>query len=111
MLTFALEWWAGREPIPLDYSVFAHLLNEQGEKVAQLDWQPRDDWGPRPMTTWFEATSIVDEQRLPLPEDLPAGNYHLVIGVYNWQTGERLAISGAGATPDNVAPIAEISIK
>ncbi|HRW09156.1 MAG TPA: DUF2079 domain-containing protein, partial [Caldilineaceae bacterium] len=110
-LTFALEWWAGREPIPLDYSVFAHLLNEQGEKVAQLDWQPHDDWGPRPMTTWFKATSIVDAQRLLLPEDLPAGNYRLVIGVYNWQTGERLTASGAGATPDNVAPIAEVSIK
>ncbi|MCB0080287.1 MAG: hypothetical protein KDE47_05135, partial [Caldilineaceae bacterium] len=71
-LDFALEWHAGAglAAAPFDYSLFAHLLNEQGEKVAQLDWQPHDDWGPRPMTTWFATTALVDQQQLLLPADL-----------------------------------------
>lgn len=112
-LDFALEWLAdnGLTVAGFDYAIFAHLLNDAGEKVAQLDWQPHDDWGPRPMTTWIEAASIVDRQRITLPSDLPAGNYHLVIGVYNWQTGERLATQGESARSDDVVEIAQFSIK
>ncbi len=112
-LHFALEWWA-HDPLvkqAFDYALFVHLLNEQGEKVAQLDWQPHDDWGPRPMSSWFGATSIVDEEMLPLPADLPAGNYRLLLGVYNWQTGERLATVGDDAEAGDVVTIARFSIK
>lgn len=110
-LAFALQWEAGPTPIPLDYSLFAHLLNAAGEKVAQLDWQPQDDWGPRPMTTWFPATAMVDRQQFPLPADLPPGDYRLILGVYNWQTGERLVANGNRAETDDVITIAQFSIK
>lgn len=112
-LGFAVEWQAhaGLVQEPFDYTPFVHLLNEAGEKVAQLDWQPHDDWGARPMSSWFEATTIVDQERLALPANLPAGNYQLILGVYNWQTGERLAVIGDGAEPEDVVTIARFSIK
>ncbi|MEZ4619740.1 MAG: DUF2079 domain-containing protein [Caldilineaceae bacterium] len=112
-LQFALELWAHRALVQahFDYSLFAHVVNEQGEKVAQLDWQPHDDWGPRPMTTWFEGTSIVDKETIVLPAALPPGNYRLLLGVYNWQTGERLVAHGNAAAPDNVVTIARFSIQ
>ncbi len=112
-LTFALEWQAaqGLQTAPFDYAIFAHLLNEQGEKVAQLDWQPHDDWGPRPMTSWVAGTSLVDQQALRLPATLPPGNYVVVLGVYNWQTGTRLATSGEDAAPGDVVTLAHLSIK
>jgi uncharacterized membrane protein len=112
-IRFALEWWAHQSLVeqPFDYSLFAHLLNEQGDKVAQRDWQPHDDWGPRPMSSWFEATSLVDEETLPLPADLPPGNYELIIGVYNWQTGERLPAVGTDATAGDVVTIARFTVQ
>jgi len=109
-LTFTLAWHALQEQ-ELDYTIFVHLLNEAGEKVAQLDWQPQDAWGPRPLTSWIAGSSIVDQQSLSLPDTLPAGNYHLILGVYNWQTSERLAISGPHAEAGDVATIARFSIQ
>jgi hypothetical protein len=112
-LTFALEWQAaqGLQSAPFDYAIFAHLLNEQGEKVAQLDWQPHDDWGPRPMTSWVAGTSLVDQQTLRVPDTLPPGNYAVVLGVYHWQTGARLATTGERAAPGDVVTVAHFSIK
>ena len=110
-LSFALEWRAGPIPISFDYAIFGHLLNAQDEKVAQLDWQPQDDWGPRPMTTWLAEEVIIDQQSLRLPDTLAAGNYRLLLGVYNWQTGERLAISGSDVTADDTATVAHFSIQ
>ncbi len=113
LLTFTLEWQAadGLQTEGFDYAVFAHLLNEQNEKVAQLDWQPHDAWGPRPMTSWLAGSRIVDQQSLTLPADLPPGNYHLILGVYNWQTGERLATVGPRSEAGDVVTIARFSIK
>jgi len=112
-IDFALEWYAdnGIAQAGFDYSLFAHLRNDAGETVAQLDWQPQDAWGPRPMTTWFEGTSIVDTQRVTIPSELPVGNYHLIVGVYNWQNGERLAVYGEPTEPDDTVTIAQFSIK
>ena len=102
-LRFQLHWRASRNPIDFDYALFAHVLNDAGEKVAQLDWQPHDALGPRPMTTWFAATELVDPVTIPLPPTLPAGNYRVILGVYNWQSGERLTATADAGSADNVA--------
>jgi uncharacterized membrane protein len=104
------SWHAIQRPL-MDYSLFVHLIDENGNKVAQVDWQPRDRFGPRPLTTWRTGQSIVDEQVLPLPPDLPPGRYQLILGLYDWQTGERLPVAGANARPDQTAQIAEIDLK
>ena len=101
-LRFQLHWWASRYGIDFDYAVFAHVLNEADEKVAQLDWQPHDALGPRPMTTWFTATGLVDPVTITLPPTLPAGNYRVILGVYNWQNGERLTATADAGSEDHV---------
>ena len=40
-LPFTLHWQV-EQAVGQDYQAFVHLLNEQGEKVAQLDWTPHD---------------------------------------------------------------------
>lgn len=111
MLRFAVHWRASsRERIPLDYTVFAHVLDEAGEKVAQLDWQPHDQLGPRPMTTWIEGHEVVDPVTIPLPATLPAGNYRVILGVYNWQTGERLAAQGAQSEAGDVVTVLRFTV-
>jgi hypothetical protein len=39
-------------PITIDLKTFAHLLDDTGNVVAQLDWTPQDRLGYLPTTAW-----------------------------------------------------------
>lgn len=95
---FAWSRWAPATA-PRDYTVFVHLVDEEGNLVAQSDREI--EVGDRKL--WQrEVGEIVDDPVvLSLPEKLPVGTYPLVIGLYYWETGERLAtISPAGEPGD-----------
>lgn len=98
-IQFSLYWQTDRA-LPLDWTCFAHLLNEQGEAVAQLDWQPQDAWGRLPTSAWQANRPVADTQSLALPANLPAGTYRLIAGWYNSGDGRRLPVT----TGDENAP-------
>jgi hypothetical protein len=83
-LHVALQWRAG-EPAPLDYAVFLHVLNARGELRAQRDQQ-------YPTSVWPVGQPTLDLFTMSLPEDLAPGDYSLVLGLYDPQTGQRLTI-------------------
>jgi hypothetical protein len=74
-----------------DYTVFAHLVNENGEMVAGNDSQPRK--GLSPTTTWRVGSVLVDGIVIPAPQQ--AGQYRVEIGWYHPKTMERLPLVGA----------------
>lgn len=67
-------------------NIFLHLLNEENEIVAQ-----RDLLGVPP-AYWHPEIIIVQDNFVPFWESIPAGDYTLVLGVYDWQTGIRLPV-------------------
>jgi hypothetical protein len=85
--------WTTTALIPKDYTIFTHLLDASGQLVAQSDSEPAS--GTRPTRSWKIGDVIVDHYALSLPPDLPAGDYRLNIGVYDWRTGERLQVGEA----------------
>ena len=85
-LLVALEWESLR-PVSLDYRVFVHLLDGDGNKLAQRDGQPVL-W-LRPTSGWRPGEHIVDRYGLLLPDDLPPGEYVVAVGLYDPQAGER----------------------
>ncbi len=89
-LTVTLYWQA-LAPLPLDYTVFVHLIGPDGQKAAQHDGQP---WWEvsLPTSTWQPGEMLQDKHTLSLPPNLRSGDYHLNIGVYYWQTLERLPV-------------------
>ncbi len=109
-LPFTLYWRAVDEP-DMDYAAFAHLLDEDGVKVAQHDWQPRDAAGPRPATTWRVDERLIDEETIELPAHLEPGVYRIIVGMYNWQDGERLPVTGADADAGDVVTIGMVEIE
>jgi uncharacterized membrane protein len=109
-LAFTLYWRAIGEP-DKDYAAFAHLLNSDGVKVAQHDWQPRDAAGPRPATTWRHDEALIDSETMQLPANLEPGNYRIIVGLYNWEDGERLRATGPDAEPDDVITVGTVEIK
>jgi len=107
-LSFTLHWQA-EAPITVNLKTFVHLLNESGETMAQLDWIPQDAQGRLPTSAWQPVHPVVDRQHLPLPADLPPGEYRLVVGWYYPPTGERLPLT-AGGDGDTIT-VAEISVR
>jgi 4-amino-4-deoxy-L-arabinose transferase-like glycosyltransferase len=85
---FSLQWVLS-EPVSDDYQLFVHLRHPvTGESVAQADGPPLDGWYP---TSWWAAGEIVQDQRLlTVPAGITPGEYQLVVGWYNHNSGERL---------------------
>jgi hypothetical protein len=88
-------YWESLAPVAADYDLFLHLLDEQGNIVAQLDQQPLS--GLAATSVWRPGDLVRDPLQLPLPDDLAPGVYELRLGLYLRDGGERLAISGAPA--------------
>jgi hypothetical protein len=88
-------FWQRTAAVAEDYSVFVHLLDGNGQLVAQTDSGPVG--GSRPTSGWGKGELIVDRHGLPLPDKLPAGDYELRVGIYLSATGERLPVLGAAS--------------
>ncbi|MEM4723831.1 MAG: glycosyltransferase family 39 protein [Candidatus Hadarchaeum sp.] len=87
-LTLTLYWQTNTEA-KRDFTVFLHLLDEQGRIVTQRDYIPWATFYPPSM--WQSGLIINDEQRLPLPSVLMPGTYRLIAGLYDPQTLRRFA--------------------
>ena len=83
-------FWDVLSSLPGDYTTFVHLRNSAGQTVAQLDAQPLA--GDYPTSRWQPGETVIDELLLPLPSDLPPNNYRLLLGMYRWDTLERLPV-------------------
>jgi hypothetical protein len=86
-------YWKPLVKMSRDYTVFIHVLNPAGERVAQLDEQPLQ--GDYPTHLWQMEEKIQDVHRLSLPDNLATGEYQLRIGLYWLETGERLPVNDA----------------
>ncbi|MEW5959343.1 MAG: hypothetical protein AB1801_16555, partial [Chloroflexota bacterium] len=90
-LDLTLYWESLASP-PLDYTVFVHVRNQAGATVAQLDRPPVN--GAYPSSLWASGELIPDRLLVPLAQDLPAGEYTLVVGMYDFASGARLPVPG-----------------
>ncbi len=96
--------WRSMQAVDYDYHVFVHLLNSDGDKVAQRDGQPVQ-W-TRPTSTWTPETEIIDRYGMLLPVDLPVGDYTIAVGLYDPVNGQRLPISaGPGDYAVELGPV------
>jgi hypothetical protein len=83
-------FWEARQSVADNYVGFVHLVDETGQIKTQNDSLPRAGAYPTP---WWQSNTVVEDVRtLALPEDLPAGIYQLVVGLYRFQDGVRLPL-------------------
>jgi hypothetical protein len=90
-LTLTLTWQAV-EPVAGDYTVFIHVLTQDGTKAAQRDTRPCG--GDCPTQSWQPGEIVADRYQLALPAGAPPGPYHLAIGLYLLDSGARAAVVG-----------------
>lgn len=87
-------YWQVDKPVSEDYTVFTQLLDNNGALIAGVDSQPLG--GYFPTSQWPENEIVTDVVSLPLPDDLPAGQYTLITGMYTLETLERLPLANGG---------------
>ena len=102
-------YWLERQPPAADYTVFTQLVGPDGAVWAQQDNFPQA--GRYPTGQWPGGATVLDDYALPLREGAPPGEYRLLVGMYNWQTGQRLpAVDAEGRRwPDDAIVLATVS--
>ena len=91
-LTLLTSWQTGPARF-LSLAMFVHLLDAAGNIVAQ------DDGLGYPPHTWQPGDRFIQLARLPLPPDLPPGDYTLQFGLYDRATGARWPVLNAEGQP------------
>ncbi|MBK8899863.1 MAG: hypothetical protein IPM53_01645 [Anaerolineaceae bacterium] len=81
--------WQALAEMPLAYTAYVHLLNGDGEIVAQLDRQPEGF----PTSDWRPGEVVVDMYTVDLPDDRSSGPFRLHTGFYDLAT-----LAGLGDT-------------
>jgi hypothetical protein len=77
-------YWSTSSPIQNDYTVFVHVFDSQGKRIAQADSPPiNGDW----LTSMWEANRPVID---PHTFTLPSGQYTIRVGMYDPVTVEPL---------------------
>lgn len=102
-------FWKTDEALQEEYKVFLHLLDARGQIVAQHDGPPVG--GSRPTSSWVEGEMIFDGHGVYIPGDTAPGEYRLVLGLYEPQTGRRLPVLSAGEVAGDSLSLALISIE
>ena len=81
--------WRALNDLTVPYRIFVHLVNSDGELIAQSDGEPAN-W-TRPTTSWLPGEFVSDPHTLNIPDEIPDGTYRLYTGLYHPDTGGRLA--------------------
>mgnify|MGYP001078325195 CR=1 FL=1 len=81
-------YWQALSKTEGDYTIFTHLIDEEGRIWGQKDNFPAG--GTRPTSGWVEGEVVADGYSIEVQGDAPSGEYLVEVGVYDLATGERL---------------------
>jgi glucose/arabinose dehydrogenase len=98
-------FWQGQQ-IPETTNVFVQVADQENNIVAQADhalYISRD-------VLTVDGTMLRDGATLSLPPDLPAGHYQILVGLYNPESSERLALID-DQSGQNAAILAEFVVE
>ncbi len=90
-------YWQGLGLMDKSYTVFLHLLDEEGNIRGQWDSVPGQ--GTLPTTGWVEGEVIVDPYEIPIAPDAPSGQYTIALGMYDADMGDRLRVFDGEGNP------------
>ena len=67
------------------------LMNEDDQVVASLEEEPLA--GRYPTSSWQAGEMVQDHHTLVVPDDVPAGAYQLIVGLYRATDRLRLGVA------------------
>lgn len=107
-ITVDLYWQALRD-LDVDYQAFVHVLDGQGNLVAQSD---KLNPGEFPTRRWPLDKYVFDSHEVTLPADLPLGEYVLTTGLWVQSEGWRLPVfDELGNQVGDHTPLATLEVR
>jgi hypothetical protein len=83
-------YWQAKDTPPDAYTVFNHVVDENGQLRWQFDSPPAGDaWLT---STWLPGEIVIDQRVIPIGSDAASGRYALIIGLYTYSDGQRLPV-------------------
>lgn len=106
-LSVWLAWWTRAVPgSDSDYHFTVRLLDGAGTTCSQ------EDHAAFPSRTWQAGDLVLSRFRLPLRQDLPAGNYRVRAGMYRYPQIEGVpVVSSQGDPVDDGVTLGEIRLE
>ena len=103
-------YWRARMPVAGDYTVFVQMVGPfdpaRGSPLwGQHDGPPVD--GSFATSSWPPALIVRDRHTLTFDPVAPPGEYTLIVGLYDPQSGDRLELPGH---PDDALPLTTLSL-
>jgi hypothetical protein len=89
-VTYLSLYWHPLKPFEQDYTIFVHVRDGQNNTLVNADHQPYNNLVPT--RRWPVGPIIKESIRLDLPQDLPQGEYRIIVGLYSPTTLERLPV-------------------
>ena len=86
-------YWKAQQPLDINYQVFVHVKDSDGNLVAQSDKLNPGDY---PTKRWPLDKYVRDRHEIDLPSELPPGTYRLSVGLWAAEDGWRLPLVDAG---------------
>lgn len=83
-------YWRALGDTTYDYTVFVHIVDQQGQTAAQSDSPPRG--GSYPTSYWQQDQIIPDQHCLRFPTNVQPGRYKAYTGMYLLETMQRLPV-------------------
>jgi len=90
VLDVTLYWQASRQ-LPADYTVFMHVSDGGGARIAQGDGPPAESLYPT--SAWRPGQIIADHRRVALPPGSAADRLSVAVGLYMPPDGARLPVT------------------
>lgn len=90
--------WSIHTEQPGNVFSFVHILNDNGDVVAQVD-APLDQGM---FATWKAGRHFDSPLPVPLPAELPEADYQIVMGLYHPADGVRLPLQQGQALPEEL---------
>ena len=84
--------WQPLRPFTDTLKVFVHLVDPNGNVLAQFDGQPQQ--GQHPTDQWLPGEMIDDSYDLRFPAEGPPGPYRVYVGLYDEASFARLVVPG-----------------
>ncbi|MCC6616863.1 MAG: hypothetical protein IT320_25545 [Anaerolineae bacterium] len=91
-----LDWLAAEAP-GADYTWFVHVLDAQGQIVAQQDRAPQG--GIAPTSVWEHGRQVTDRLYFPIDKTRITGDWRLRVGWIDPTSGELLETTSADGNP------------
>lgn len=98
--------WRSSGPIAPDLSRFVHVVAADGAAIGQADGPPLA--GSYPTTLWRDGELVLETVPVALGPATGAPRAEVLVGWYDWRSGDRLGLPGDA---DAALPVATLRIR